>query len=137
MATALSKKLAGLQVGNILMVGSSGTGKTTLMRAVESFLASDPELWQRSTLVRMHANVLADESLNHNPGEAVLLRLLERAREQLGEEAQPEMLLKRVSQGMVFVDEIDKIRAVIGNQPNVLGIRAQEARLTLIENEQI
>ena len=37
MAIALSKKLAGLGVGNILMIGSSGTGKTTLMRAVEVF----------------------------------------------------------------------------------------------------
>ncbi len=137
MATALSKKLAGLQVGNILMVGSSGTGKTTLMRAVESFLASDPELSRRSTLVRMHANVLAEESLNGNPGEAVLLRLLERAREQLGADAGLEALVQRVSQGIVFVDEIDKIRSVIGDQTNVLGIRAQEALLTLIENEKI
>jgi ATP-dependent Clp protease ATP-binding subunit ClpX len=137
MATALSKKLAGLQVGNILMVGSSGTGKTTLMRAVEGFLASDAELSQRSTLVRMHANVLAEESLNQNPGEAVLLRLLERAREQLGAEAGPEALVKRVSRGIVFVDEIDKIRSVIGNEANVMGIRAQEALLTLIENERV
>mgnify|MGYP003596768103 CR=1 FL=1 len=44
MAIALSKKLAGLGVGNILMIGSSGTGKTTLMRAVERFLAADPVL---------------------------------------------------------------------------------------------
>jgi ATP-dependent Clp protease ATP-binding subunit ClpA len=35
MSVALAKKLAGLRVGNILMIGSSGTGKTTLMRAVE------------------------------------------------------------------------------------------------------
>jgi len=52
MAVALSKQIAGLRVGNILMVGSSGTGKTTLMRGVESYLASDPVLKARSTVIR-------------------------------------------------------------------------------------
>jgi ABC-type lipoprotein export system ATPase subunit len=35
--------------GNILMIGSSGTGKTTLMRAVEVLLASTAELAAAST----------------------------------------------------------------------------------------
>ena len=47
-SVALSKQLAGLRVGNILMIGSSGTGKTTLMRAVEGYLGSDPVLVARS-----------------------------------------------------------------------------------------
>jgi hypothetical protein len=42
MAIALAKQLAGLRVGNILMIGSSGTGKTTLMRC-----ASMPTSWER------------------------------------------------------------------------------------------
>src|SRR5262249_42204543 len=83
MSIALSKKLAGLRVGNILMIGSSGTGKTTLMRAVEVYLAADPMLATRSTVVRIHANVLGEEAQAGRPGEAVLRRLLERAREQL------------------------------------------------------
>jgi len=82
MAIALSKKLAGLRVGNILMIGSSGTGKTTLMRAVEGYLAANPELAVRSTVIRLHANVLGEEAESGRPGEAVLRRLLERAREQ-------------------------------------------------------
>src|SRR5947209_13248267 len=87
MAVALAKHLAGLKVGNILMIGSSGTGKTTLMRAVESYLAADPELAGSSTVVRLHANVLGEEAERGRPGQAVLGRLLERAREQLGAEA--------------------------------------------------
>ncbi len=39
--------------------------------------------------------------------------------------------------GIVFVDEIDKIRAAVGGEPHIAGIRAQEALLTLIENERI
>ena len=40
LSIALAKKLQGLATGNVLMVGSSGTGKTTLMRAIEAWLAA-------------------------------------------------------------------------------------------------
>ncbi len=136
-AVALAKKLAGLRVGHILMIGSSGTGKTTLMRAVEELLAARPDLALRSTVVRMHANVLGEEAERGRPGEAVLWRLLERAREQLGPAAPAEQLIERARRGLVFVDEVDKIRSHVGDRPNVPGIRAQEALLTLIENEAI
>lgn len=137
MAVALAKKLAGVRVGHILMIGSSGTGKTTLMRGVEEYLAADEELALRSTVVRMHANVLGEEAERGRPGEAVLWRLLDRAREQLGDGASLDRLLERASRGLVFVDEVDKIRSHVGDRPNVSGIRAQEALLTLIENEAV
>jgi ATP-dependent Clp protease ATP-binding subunit ClpX len=107
------------------------------MRAVEAYLAGQPELARRSTLVRMHANVLGEEAERGRPGEAVLSRLLERAREQLGPAAPLDQLLERTRHGMVFVDEVDKIRSHVGERPNVAGIRAQEALLTLIENEAV
>ena len=137
MSIALSKKLAGLPVGNILVIGSSGTGKTTLMRAVEWYLSEHPQLALRSTVVRMHANVLGEEAERGHSGQVVLHRLLERAREQLGPETPFETLLEQASAGIVFVDEVDKIRAHVGDQPNTSGIRAQEALLTLIENESV
>jgi ATP-dependent Clp protease ATP-binding subunit ClpX len=137
MSIALAKKLCGLGTGNILLVGSSGTGKTTLMRAVEQYLAADPRLAVRSAILRIHANVLGDEAEVGRPGELVLRRLLERAREQLGAEAAPDECLTRARQGLVFIDEVDKIRSQVGGQPNVRGIRAQEALLTLIENEAV
>lgn len=137
MAIALAKKLADIPVGNILLIGSSGTGKTTLMRAVERFLAAEPALRERSTVVRLHANVLGEEAERGSPGAAVLRRLLERAREQMGRATPVEELLQRAARGLVFVDEVDKIRSHIGDRPNVAGIRAQEALLTLIENEMV
>jgi ATP-dependent Clp protease ATP-binding subunit ClpX len=137
MAVALAKHISGLKVGNILMIGSSGTGKTTLMRAVESYLAAEPALAGRSSVVRIHANVLGEEAERGRPGEAVLGRLLDRAREQLGAATPVAELLRRAGSGLVFVDEVDKIRAHVGGHPNVAGIRAQEALLTLIENEAV
>jgi ATP-dependent Clp protease ATP-binding subunit ClpX len=46
-------------------------------------------------------------------------------------------LLEQARQGLVFVDEVDKIRSHVAGQANVTGIRAQEALLTLIENEAV
>ena len=114
MSVALAKKLAGLGAGNILMIGSSGSGKTTLMQAVEAMLASSPALATRSTVVRIHANVLGEEVEQGQPGARLLLRLLARARQQLGAEAPVERLLQQASQGLVFVDEVDKIRSHVG-----------------------
>ncbi len=137
MSIVLAKKLAGLPAGNVLLIGSSGTGKTTLMRAVEEYLGSRPELGARATQVRVHANLLAEEAERRRPGEALLARLVERAREELGEGAAVEPVLERARRGIVFVDEIDKIRSRIDDRPHLAGIRAQEALLTLIENEAV
>jgi len=137
MAVALAKHLAGLATGNILMIGSSGSGKTTLMRAVESYLSEEPALAGRSTVIRIHANVLAEEAERGRPGEAVLGRLMQRAREQLGPQAPVQQMIARAKSGLVFVDEVDKIRSLIGGGVNIPGLRAQEALLTLIENEAV
>jgi ATP-dependent Clp protease ATP-binding subunit ClpX len=136
-SVALAKKLGGLRVGNILLIGSSGSGKTTLMRAVEELLGANPSLALRSTVVRIHANVLGEEAQDGQPGEKLLRRLLERARQQLGPEAALDKLLEQATHGLVFVDEVDKIRSLVGGVPNIAGIRAQEALLTLIENESV
>ena len=132
-SVALIKHLVGHSAGNILLIGNSGTGKTTLMRAVEQFLAAQPALGRYANIVRMNANVLAEERQGY--GKAVLGRLHENARRILGPDATPEEVLNSVEHGIVFVDEVDKIRAQVSGQPNVRGIVAQEALLTLMENE--
>ncbi|MCH9652158.1 MAG: AAA family ATPase [Deltaproteobacteria bacterium] len=135
MAVALTKHLAGLRSGNLLLIGASGTGKTTLMRAVEGYLSSQPSLASRSTVVRFHAKVLAEAAETQRPGEVVLRQLLDRARERMKPDASIEDLLERIRHGIVFVDEVDKIRSHVGRELHAAGIRAQEALLTLIENE--
>jgi ATP-dependent Clp protease ATP-binding subunit ClpX len=136
-SVALAKKLANLRVGNVLLIGSSGSGKTTLMRAVEELLATNPAWALRSTAVRVHANVLGEEAREGHAGEKVLHRLLERAREQLGTTAPTDKIVAQATHGLVFIDEVDKIRSRVGDEPSIPGIRAQEALLTLIENEAV
>src|SRR6185369_13269691 len=80
-AVALVKHLVGHPAPNILMVGNSGSGKTTLMRSVERFLASRPGLSDYANVVRINANVLAEERQGY--GKAVLGRLFANARQML------------------------------------------------------
>lgn len=137
LSVALAKKLAMLPVGNVLMIGGSGTGKTTLMHAVEAYLEANCTELLRPIVVRIHANVLGEEAQKGRPGEALLVRLLERAREVLGGTKPVDELLEHARRGIVFVDEIDKIRARVGERTNMSGILAQEALLTVMENEAV
>ncbi len=134
-SVALVKHLVGHPAPNILLIGNSGSGKTTLMRAFEQFLANTPDLGHYANVVRLNANVLADERAGY--GKAVLGRLYANARKVLGPGATPDQIIRSVQSGIVFVDEIDKIRATVSGEPNVRGIIAQEALLTLMENENV
>jgi ATP-dependent Clp protease ATP-binding subunit ClpX len=133
-SVAVVKHLVGQPAPNILLIGNSGSGKTTIMRAVERYLATLPSLGE-ANVVRINANVLAEEHTGY--GKAVLGRLYVNARQILGANAEREDLLRSVAHGIVFIDEVDKIRANVGREPNVKGIVAQEALLTLMENENV
>ncbi|MDQ6799880.1 MAG: AAA family ATPase [Acidobacteriota bacterium] len=134
-SVALVKHLVGHPAPNILLVGNSGSGKTTLMRAVEQFLAGRPDLAEYANLIRINANVLAEERQGY--GRAVLTRLFANARKIFGPDTPFEVLRHSVEHGMIFIDEVDKIRADVRGEPNVRGIVAQEALLTLMENENV
>lgn len=134
-SVALVKHLVGQPAPNILLIGNSGSGKTTLMRAVELFLAQTKSLREFANVVRLNANVLAEERQGY--GKAVLGRLYANAKKMLGPSATPDEIVRGVERGIVFIDEVDKIRANVSGQPNVRGIVAQEALLTLMENENV
>src|ERR1051325_2189925 len=129
LSVALVKHLVGHPEPNILLIGNSGSGKTTLMRAVEQFLASHPNLRQFANIVRLNANVLAEERQGY--GRAVLARLHANARKMLGPAATPDEIVRSVERGIVFIDDVHKIRANLG------GMVAQEALLTLMESENV
>jgi ATP-dependent Clp protease ATP-binding subunit ClpX len=134
-SVALVKHLVGQPAPNILLIGNSGSGKTTLMRAVEQFLTHTPDLGGYANVVRLNANVLAEERQGY--GKVVLGRLYENARKMLGARATTEDIIRSVQRGIVFIDEVDKVRANVSGVTNVRGIVAQEALLTLMENENV
>ncbi len=106
-AVAVVKHLVGHPAPNILLIGNSGSGKTTLMRAVEQFLAGRPDLFQYANLVRINANVLAEERQGY--GRAVLARLFANAKRIFGPDTPDEVLLHSVERGMIFIEEVDKM----------------------------
>ncbi len=133
-SVAVVKHLVGHPAPNILLIGNSGSGKTTIMRAVEHFLMRSG-VGGLANVVRINANVLAEERAGY--GKLVLGRLYANARSLMGPDASRQELLGSVAGGIVFIDEVDKIRANVGTQPNIRGIIAQEALLTLMENENV
>lgn len=135
LSVALVKHLAGQPAPNILLIGNSGSGKTTLMRAIEQFLAATPDLARFANIVRLNANVLAEERQGY--GRAVLGRLYANAKKMLPAGASPMEIIQCVERGIIFIDEVDKIRATVSGTANVRGIVAQEALLTLMENENV
>lgn len=135
MSVAVVKHLHGHPAPNILLIGNSGSGKTTLMRSVEQFLAGHPGLSDFANVIRLNANVLAEEHEGY--GRAVLMRLYANARKQMGPKAPVELVVRSLEHGIVFIDEVDKIRANVSGAANVRGIIAQEALLTLMENENV
>lgn len=132
---SLYKHLKGIKVGNILLIGNSGTGKTTIMRAIEKMFADDERLAQFTNTVRMNANVVATEDSVQPESSVIIERLVQNAMKIMGKEADPERFKALMEHGVVFIDEVDKIRSQVGDNPNPRGILAQEALLTLIEGE--
>jgi ATP-dependent Clp protease ATP-binding subunit ClpX len=137
MAVAIYKHLIEHSVGNVLMIGNSGTGKTTIMRATERFFARAEGFEKFSTIIRINANLVADLASRGSQSNVVMDRLARQAANVLGEKADLETMRDYVEHGIVCVDEVDKIRAAVGGEPNVKGIVAQDSLLTLMENENV
>jgi ATP-dependent Clp protease ATP-binding subunit ClpX len=135
-SVAIFKHLQGERFGNLLMIGNSGTGKTTIMRSMERLYEKHEDIHANRVVCIMNANQFASEEGIVDPNR-LLVRLEERAREILGEDATPEKIGDYMERATVCIDEIDKISAIVGGKPYVTGINIQQGLLTLIEGERI
>ena len=135
-AVAIYKHLQGEPFGNLMMIGNSGTGKTTVMRAMEKLYMGHPDFEQYRTVIVMNANTFATEEGIIDLG-TFYVRLEERAKKILGPGASAAQIGTFMEHATVCLDEIDKCSGVVGGKPYVTGINIQQALLTLIEGQEV
>lgn len=100
---------------NILLIGPTGTGKTLLCETLSRIV--------RVPFVTANATSLAQSKYVNEEIEALMLRLLEKA----------EGDIAKAQRGIVFIDEIDKLKSNEGEQHGTSGERVQHALLKIME----
>ncbi len=100
---------------NILLIGPTGTGKTLLCETLSRIA--------RVPFVTANATSLAQSKYVNEEIEALLLRLLDKA----------EGDIAKAQHGIVFIDEIDKLKSSEGEQHGTSGERVQHALLKIME----
>ena len=111
------RQIGGVEVAksNILLIGPTGTGKTLLCETLSRIV--------RVPFVTANATSLAQSKYVNEEIEALLLRLLEKAGGDIA----------MAQRGIVFIDEIDKLKSAHGDQQGTSGERVQHALLKIME----
>lgn len=132
-AVAVYKHVTGRVAGNVLLIGNSGTGKTTLMNGIQRLYNVVPEYKGFRSMTILNANLLVDpERLEFRP-ERLFAAIEQRARVVEGEGATPTQIIRAMERATVCIDEIDKMSTIIGGKPNPIGVALQQGLLTLME----
>ncbi|HVE50244.1 MAG TPA: AAA family ATPase [Casimicrobiaceae bacterium] len=104
---------------NVLLIGPSGTGKTLLCETLAKVLDVP--------FATAEATSIAQARFVNDEIDAILERLIERAGGDL----------ERAGRGIVFIDEIDKLKAPAGQPRSVSGESVQHALLKIMEGAQV
>ena len=104
---------------NILLVGSTGTGKTLLCETLARAL--------KLPFVTADATSLAQTEYANEEIDAILQRLIEKA----------EGDVARAQCGIVFIDEVDKLKAISGQARGASGESVQHALLKIMEGSPV
>ncbi len=104
---------------NILLIGSTGTGKTLLCETLARILDVP--------FVTAEATSLAHNRYVNEEIEAILQRLVDKS----------EGDVAKAQRGIVFIDEIDKLKAPEGQQQSNSGESVQHALLKIMEGSQV
>lgn len=108
-----------LAKSNVLLIGPSGTGKTLMCETLSRTLGVP--------FVTADATSIAQTRYISEEIEAILQRLLDKAGGDLA----------NAQQGIVFIDEIDKLKARGGPDHGVSGESVQHALLKIVEGAQV
>ena len=104
---------------NVLLIGPSGTGKTLTCETLSRVLGVP--------FVTAEATALAQSRYVNDEIEAILQRLVDKADGDIA----------RSQNGIVFIDEIDKLKAIDGQPRSVSGESVQHALLKIMEGAQV
>ena len=135
-SVAIYKHTTGKVPGNILLIGNSGTGKTTIMNNIQRLYHEVPEYQPFRAMTIINANLLVDsDRLEFRPE-----RLLDRRRAAGARGHRPSRRRRRSSRttmerATICIDEIDKMSAVVAGKPNPIGVVLQQGLLTLMEGD--
>ncbi len=131
------KHTTGKIPGNLLMIGSSGTGKTTIMNNIQRLYNEVPEYEPFRAVTIINANLLVDVDRMEFRPSRLLKAVEQRARAIAGHHPSPKALQKAIERATICVDEIDKMAAVVAGKPNAIGVVLQQGLLTLMEGERV
>ena len=104
---------------NVLLIGSSGTGKTLMCQTLSRFL--------EVPFVTAEATSLAQTRWVNDEIEAIMQRLLDKANGDV----------EKAQNGIVFIDEIDKLKATDREERSLSGESVQHALLKIMEGSQV
>ncbi len=136
-SVAIYKHTTGKVSGNLLLVGPSGTGKTTIMNNIQRLYHEVPEYRPFRSVTIINANLLVDSDRMEFRPDRLLTAVEQRARAILGPNPTAEDLKEAIERATICVDEIDKMSSVVAGRPNAIGVVLQQGLLTLMEGEQV
>ncbi len=136
-AVAVYKHVTGKVPGNILLIGNSGTGKTTIMNNIQRLYQTVPEYRPFRAMTIINANLLVDADRMEFRPDRLLAAVEQRARAQFDGPPAAEELAEAMSRATICIDEIDKMSSVVAGKPNPLGVVLQQGLLTLMEGERV
>ncbi len=136
-AVAIFKHVTGKVPGNLLLIGNSGTGKTTIMNNIQRLYHDVPEYRPFRAMTIINANLLVDSDRMEFRPDRLLTAAEQRARAILGPRATAEELKAAMERATVCIDEVDKMSSVVAGKPNAIGVVLQQGLLTLMEGEKV
>jgi ATP-dependent Clp protease ATP-binding subunit ClpX len=136
-SVAVYKHTSGRVSGNILLIGNSGTGKTTIMNNVQRLYDTVPEYEPFRVMTILNANLLVDSDRTEFRPDRIFTAVEQRARLLLGEKPGPEELRQAIERATICIDEIDKMTSIVLDKANPIGVVLQQGLLTLMEGERV
>ncbi len=134
-SVAIFKHATGKVPGNILLIGNSGTGKTTIMNNIQRLYHETPEFQPFRAMTIINANLLVDSERMEFQPSRLLTAVEQRARALTGDKPSPEALKAAMEKATICIDEIDKMSSIVAGKPNAIGVVLQQGLLTLMEGE--